>query len=272
MAMLRFEDISSAKNPLISAVRELATRKGRKAERAFLCDGEHMVTEALRMCPQEVRSIFVETEKRARFEPLLETLLTESLREIPLYAVPPHVMAALSQVKTPQGVAAVLALPCSTPLESLGDRLILLENVQDPGNVGTILRTLDAAGFDGCILTAGCADPFSPKTLSATMGSVFRVPLCFEGVPSGADVAQTLQKVNYAVIAAMLEGEPFYERASLPAKLCLMIGGEGAGLSAETARAATHRYRLPMRGGAESLNAAVAAGVMMYDLMNRGEV
>ena len=143
---------------------------------------------------------------------------------------------------------------------------MLLENVQDPGNVGTILRTLDAAGFDGCILTPGCADAYAPKTLRATMGSVFRVPMAFAG-----DAAQAVAGLNlrgYATIGAALDGEPFYGRGPLPEKLCVLIGNEGAGLTEQALAACTHRYRLPMRGGAESLNAAIAAGVFMYELMN----
>jgi len=141
-----------------------------------------------------------------------------------------------------------------------------LENVQDPGNVGTVLRTLDAAGFDGCVFTPGCADPYGPKTLRATMGSTFRVPMCT--VPDAAGAARTLAENGYAVIGAALDGEPFYERGKLPDKLCVIIGNEGQGMTRETLANCTHRYRLPMRGGAESLNAAVAAAIFMYELMN----
>jgi TrmH family RNA methyltransferase len=173
-------------------------------------------------------------------------------------------MEAITQVKTPQGIAAVVGLPEWTPLSAMGKKLVLLENVQDPGNVGTILRTLDAAGFDGCVLTSGCADPFSPKTLRATMGSVFRVPMAT--LPDAISAMAELKESGYALLAAALSGEPFYERGPLPPKLCLMIGNEGAGLTQAAIKAATCCFRLPMAGGAESLNAAVAAAVMMYDI------
>ena len=157
-------------------------------------------------------------------------------------------------------------LPESRPLEGMGNRLVLLENVQDPGNVGTILRTLDAAGFDGCILTEGCADLWSPKTLRATMGSAFRVPAHL--AKDGPSACKALHQLGYAIIGAELHGQPFYQRDTLPDKLCLLIGNEGQGLTREVLSACTHRYRLPMRGGAESLNAAVAAAIFMYELMN----
>lgn len=252
--------VTSLKNPLVQEARALSAAKERSRQGAFLLDGEHMVGEALRMCPAAVRTVFVD-EKRADS---YAALLTLAQREI--CAVPEHVLAAISQVKTPQGIAAVCDLPKPCAPEAMGEKLILLENVQDPGNVGTVLRTLDAAGFHGCILTTGCADPFGPKALRATMGSLFRVPLC--SVESAALAAQELVQRGYAVIGAALDGEPFYERGALPERLCVLIGNEGQGLTREALAACTHRYRLPMRGGAESLNAAVAAAVFMYELMN----
>ncbi|HPR79524.1 MAG TPA: RNA methyltransferase, partial [Candidatus Limiplasma sp.] len=149
-----------------------------------------------------------------------------------------------------------------------GDKVILLENVQDPGNVGTILRTADASGFQTCILTPGCADPFSPKALRATMGSVFRVP-CVQS-DDAAQTVLTLKTAGYAVLASVLDGEDFYNRPKLPQKVCVIIGNEGAGITPQTVAEATHRFRLPMRGGAESLNAAVAAAILMYEIAMRG--
>ncbi|MBR3874758.1 MAG: RNA methyltransferase [Clostridia bacterium] len=254
------KNITSLKNPAVQDARALATAKERARQRAFLLDGEHMVGEGLQMCPERVHTVFVDEKRIESYAALL------ALAQGEVYAVPEHVLAAISQVKTPQGIAAVCELPESRELSSMGDRLILLENVQDPGNVGTVLRTLDAAGFNGCVFTPGCADPYGPKTLRATMGSVFRVPMCT--VPDAAEAAAQLAACGYAVIGAALDGEPFYERGKLPEKLCVIIGNEGQGMTKQTLRNCTHRYRLPMHGGAESLNAAVAAAIFMYDLMN----
>ena len=254
------KSITSLKNPAVQDARALAAAKERSRQRAFLLDGEHMVGEGLQVCPERVRTVFVDERRTEAYAALLEKAQGE------IYAVPEHVLASISQVKTPQGIAAVCELPAARALEEMGDKLILLENVQDPGNVGTVLRTLDAAGFDGCIFTPGCADPFGPKTLRATMGSTFRVPMCT--VDSAASAARQLAENGYAVIGAALDGEPFYERGKLPEKLCVIIGNEGQGMTREALAACTHRYRLPMRGGAESLNAAVAAAIFMYELMN----
>ena len=252
--------VTSLKNPVVQEARALANAKDRARQQAFLLDGEHMVGEGLHVCPERVKTVFVDEKRAERYAQLLELAQGE------ICAVPEHVLAAISQVKTPQGIAAVCELPKPYALEELGNRLILLENVQDPGNVGTVLRTLDAAGLDGCIFTPGCADPFGPKTLRATMGSIFRVPM--GNVADAAEAARALAQNGYAVIAAALDGEPFYERGPLPEKWCVLIGNEGQGLTPQAQFACTHRYRLPMRGGAESLNAAVAAAIFMYELMN----
>lgn len=256
--------ITSTKNPLIQTAKGLQSKAARDASGLFLCEGEHMVAEALRAAPQSVAALFVDDTQAERFAPLL----MQAPASAATYAVPPHVLAALSQVKTPQGVAAMVQTPPMAALAALGPRVVLLEAVQDPGNVGTILRTADAAGFTGCILTDGCADPLNPKALRATMGSVFRVPLHWAADAPAA--ARALAAQGYAVVAAALNGDDFYARPPLPPRVCLLVGNEGAGLSDAAKAAATHMYRLPMRGGAESLNAAVAAAVFMYEIVNRG--
>ncbi len=257
------KELTSLKNPVVQAARALETAKERTRQGAFLCDGEHMAGEALTVCPQRVRTLFVDRDCTERFA----ALLAKAPEAAEVYCVPQSVMAAISQVKTPQGIAAVVALPDSVPLENQTGRLMLLENVQDPGNVGTILRTLDAAGFTGCILTRGCADPYAPKALRATMGSALRIPLSF--VEDAAKAVEILNRRGYATIAASLDGQPFYARENLGEQVCVLIGNEGQGLTPAAQAACTHRYKLPMRGGAESLNAGIAAAIMMYDLMNR---
>lgn len=270
------EALTSVHNLHVRAARELAVRKGRLSQRAFLCEGEHMVGEAFAMCPEAVRSVFIQQERMNDYVGLLEAAEQAGTT---IFVVAPHVLASISQVKTPQGIAAVIGLPQPVDVQERGDRLLLLEGVQDPGNVGTLLRTLDAAGFDGCLLTPDCADPYGPKALRASMGSIFRVPLYQMGGDSEKEPERTetpaevvlrgLTKEGYCTIAAVLDGEPFYSRPSLGKKLCLAIGSEGTGLSSQAIQACTHHYKLPMRGGAESLNAAIAAAILMYDIVNR---
>lgn len=257
------QTITSTKNPIIVKARSLSNSIQRRETRTFLLDGEHMVSEALAMCPQLVQTLFVVEGCIGRYDELLQSVNAETR----IFPVSNQAMAALSQVKTPQGIAAVCGMPTLTALDRFSGRIVLLENVQDPGNVGTVLRTADAAGFQGVILTHGCADPYSPKALRATMGSIFRVPICMN--VEADEALKTLHSCGFITVGASLSGLPYYERGAMQSDLCLLIGNEGAGLLPQTQAQCTHLYRLPMRGGAESLNAAIAAAVLMYDLMNR---
>ena len=170
--------------------------------------------------------------------------------------------SAVSDTKTPQGVVAVLTLETKP---ASGPHLLALDGVQDPGNVGTIVRTADAAGFDGILFSRECADLFSPKVLRATMGSIFRLGFSFP--PSLPEALENIKKKGFSVLSSQLDGEPFYERSDVAPSFVLVVGNEGNGVSDAVKAVATHHLCLPMRGGAESLNAAVAAGIMMYDLV-----
>ena len=181
---------------------------------------------------------------------------------VPVYLLSEQVMAAVCDTKTPQGIAAVMRM-VERPLPR--GRLVICDGVQDPGNVGTIIRTADAAGFDGVLLSAACADPCSPKVLRATMGSVFHLPVCVaEDLP---EELMRLREEGCAVVSTQLDGELLTPAMRFPAPLALVIGSEGNGVSEEVRALATARIRLPMRGRAESLNAAVAAGILMYQVM-----
>lgn len=245
------EHITALKNPRVIAWRSLKDRKARRDSGTFLVEGFKMVNEAL-------LSGF----------PVEALLLREDMKipdvvpdDVPVYSLSDHVLASVCDTRTPQGIAAVVR---QSPRPASGPRLIALDGVQDPGNVGTIIRTADAAGFSGVLLGPECADVFSPKVLRATMGSIFRVGLSF--VPDLPSALSDLREQDYSVISSQLDGDPFYERQNVSDNFVLIVGNEGNGISDPVKAEATHRLRLPMRGGAESLNAAVAAAVMMYDL------
>ena len=246
------ERITSLKNPKVQLWKSLKDRKGRRETGCFLVEGRKMVEEAL-VSSFGVEAGLVDAERAGEFA---------LPQDIPVTTMPAHVLSAVCDTKTPQGIAAVVRLHQA---EISGGRLVALDGVQDPGNVGTIIRTADAAGLEGIILSEQCADVFSPKTLRATMGSIFRMPMVVTSDLPGYLTA--LREDGYSIISSQLDGEPFYQRSPVGEKFCLIIGNEGNGISDEVKATATHRVKLPMRGGAESLNAAIAAGIMMYDLM-----
>ena len=181
------------------------------------------------------------------------------------FIVTRSLLETICDTRTPQGVCAAFELPEPVALEQLPERVVALDGVQDPGNLGTIWRTADAAGFQALLLGAGGADPLSPKVQRAAMGSGFRLPFCH--TPELADALLQLRQRGYRVFASDLSGADFYARPDAGEKFVLVIGNEARGISDAVREAADCRVKLPMRGGAESLNAAVAAGIMMYELM-----
>lgn len=246
------EILTSLKNPKVQIWRSLKEKKGREEHNAFLVEGIRMVREAL-ASSFTVRAILLRNHDFPD-EPLPSG--------IPVFNLPEHIFHAVCSTKTPQGIAAVLELRTR---EAFGSRLLALDGVQDPGNLGTIIRTADASGFDGILLSPDCADLFSPKVLRSTMGSVFRLGFSFPS--SLPDALESLKNKGFSILSSQLDGDPFYDRTNVSPSFVLIIGNEGNGVSDAVKNTATHRLCLPMRGGAESLNAAVAAGIMMYDLM-----
>lgn len=172
----------------------------------------------------------------------------------------------MSDTRTPQGILSVIRRPHYT-LEQLIDvpspLLVILENLQDPGNLGTILRTGEGAGITGVILSGETADIFHPKTIRATMGSIFRVP--FVQVEHLKEALGQLQQRGIHTYAAHLSGETYYDRFSFREGTAFLIGNEGNGLSRETAEMADSLLKIPMEGKVESLNASVAAALLMYE-------
>jgi len=255
------DHITSMKNPVVKELRALRDRKGRETSGRFLVEGEVMLREALK-CGLKIHDVLAE-EGLAALAVELETAGANA------FIVPRSLLESVTDTRTPQGICASFDLPVPLPLGKTPDRLVALDGVQDPGNVGTIWRTADAAGFQGMLLGAGCADPLSPKVQRSAMGSGFRLPFMQTGDLPAA-LTQMRQK-GWAVIASDLHGGDFYSHPDPGDRFVLVIGSEAHGISDDTRAAADLLLKLPMRGGAESLNAAVAAGIMMYELMREQE-
>ncbi len=238
--------------------RSLKKRQARQESGLFLAEGCHLTQEALRAGAAEALLCM-----EGKPMPCKGTVALD----IPQYLLGERDFLSVCDVRTPQAVAAVCRLPVSPTLGALGSRMLALNGLQDPGNVGTILRTMDAAGFTGLLADAETADLFSPKALRATMGAVFRVPVLRVG-----ELAKALKQLEgYDIVAGDMEGEPFFGRPVTDQPVCLVLGNEGAGVSVAVLALATRRVRLPMPGGAESLNVSVAAAVMMYDYVRLWE-
>lgn len=246
--------VTSVKNPVIRWAAGLAQAQAREREQVFLVEGDKLLREAL-AASLSVHTLFVREDRDAQqWMGLCQPRAA--------YSVAAHVMQALCDTKTPQGVAAALRLPQAQQLPQ-GTLFVLGERLQDPGNVGTLIRTADAAGADAVILSGDSADPFSPKAVRASMGSLFHLPVLRLPFDAALDALKTQ---GVFIMAGHLDGSDYYARAPLPQKVALMVGNESQGLSEAAARRCDALYRLPIVR-AESLNAAVAAAVMLFDVV-----
>lgn len=252
------ERVTSVKNTTVRNLRSLKDRKYRESSGLILVEGEVMILEALAcgLIPHDVLT----DEKHAATAEKVEAAGGRGL------IVTREVLEAVCETKTPQGICASFDTPKPVALEMLKGAVVALDRVQDPGNVGTIWRTADAAGFGGIVFCEGCADPMSPKVLRSAMGSGFRLP--FARVDTMPEALEALKALGKTVIVSDLSGSDFYARERLGTDIVLVIGNEAHGISDAVRDTADKRYKLPMHGGAESLNAAIAAGILMYDLMN----
>lgn len=251
--------ISSIHSRQVKYVRQLMNKsKVRRTEGLFVVEGIRMFSEIPRL---DVEKVYVSESflKVHKMQDLLPGFCCETVTD--------SVMAAMSDTKTPQGILALVRQKQYT-LEAMmkapgAAHLLLLERLQDPGNLGTILRSGEGAGITGMIMDQDTADIYNPKVIRSTMGSVFRVPFLY--VNDLSEVCIKLKNKGIAFYAAHLEGRVNYDEMNFTGPCGFMIGNEASGLSAELAGLADAYVKIPMAGKVESLNAAVAASVLMFE-------
>lgn len=237
--------ITSKSNPLIKTVLSLADKKYRRQTGLYLVEGTKPVKECLSSgCA--VEKIICTAEHENSFPNAV--LVSDAI------------FKSISSEKTPQGVIAVVKMPEST-LKPPEGKCLLLDCLQDPGNIGAVIRTANAAGY-GEIYLINCTDPYSPKAVRASMSGIFHVKLYFG---SREEILGALSGVP--IICADMDGEDIFSFKP-PEKYCLCIGNEGSGISSEVRSKAAYTVKIPMRETCESLNAAVSAGIAMYALKN----
>ena len=248
------EKITSRANSLLVHMKKLAASAAyRREQGVYLCDSPKLLAEALKW-HAPVREIAV----------TVGTALPPIPESIRAVEVPEDVMASISPMKSPQGALFTVALPSGeVPATLPGSRYMVLDGVQDPGNVGTILRTADAFDCDGVFLVNACADPYSPKTARATMGAVFRrdVYQC-----TADELCALLQKSNLPLYGTALRNDTVSLRDAELSRAAVAIGSEGRGLSAEILSKCEKTIKIPMSPRCESLNAAVAASVVLWEM------
>jgi TrmH family RNA methyltransferase len=253
--------INSLANAKVKHTRSLNLKKNRLTNRQFAVEGTRVIEESERagFIPALV---FFEPEtvagvERARI--LLERLQS---RTLDVYSVTPKVFHAIAQTENPQGIVAVYSFP-SIPPPPEPKSVLILDAVRDPGNVGTILRTAWAAGMDLVLLAPGTADPFNPKVVRAAMGAHFFIPILSQ---SWDEIARTLGSIPRVYLADP-RGNQAFHLTNWSTPFALIVGGEAEGYGEQALRLASARLAIPMPGNAESLNAAVAAGILMFEAL-----
>ena len=252
--------ITSVQNPKIKWVRSIqGNSRLRKSEGVFVVEGVRLVEEALNG-GWEARLVLYSAELSPRGRQVLEGFAGGG---VPLEEVSPQVMRQSSDTDTPQGLLAVLAQR-SPPLPESLDFVFIPDAVRDPGNLGTMLRTASAAGVQAVLLPPGSVDAFSPKVLRAGMGAHFRLPVL--SLP-WEQIEAALQPLT-VYLAAAGGGDPYWEADFRP-HLALIIGGEAEGAGPQAQRLTDQCVCIPMPGGGESLNAAAAGAVLLYEVLRQ---
>lgn len=257
--------ITSPSNSTVKYIKSLQQKKNRVLYGHFILEGFKVVSEALMSGYIVDMLVFSESgvkiqQELEKYDGTAQVIVTSD-----------SVFKGISDTQTPQGVLAVVKQREYDLMEALGQEksfLIILDGVKDPGNLGTIIRTVDAAGGDGVLLINDCVDPYNPKAVRSTMGSILRVPL-FQW-NDVVDLIDKLDQFGYHTVTSHLEGCNVFDWQGGHAKTALVIGSESHGVGRQMSDAADSLVKIPMVGGAESLNASVAAGILIYEVFRKG--
>jgi len=262
------ERITSAQNPLVKRLQLLLERKGREQAGSYLVEGAHLVEEALNS-KATVTTILYDSERE--LDAACRLALTNIGPDVQVVAASEAVLAKLSETKSPQGIVAVVKKNqqnweewMERLIQAKQDALLLfLDEIQDPGNLGTILRTAEAAGVDGVVLGRGSVDLYNGKVVRATMGAMFRLPIFTLSLPATAE--EWRSRGGRLLTTTLRENSRSYDSVDYNGKIAIVIGNEGRGVSEEMVAQADALVHIPIYGQAESLNAAVAAGLLVYE-------
>lgn len=258
-------EITSSQNKWIKLAKSLGTKKYRDKEQKFLLEGLRTVSLAIET-GQNCHAIMISKDKISQNDMVYDFNLISSV-----FSVETALFKEIAHTENSQGVIGIMSIPDKMTEESFLEKikqgevqsLIMLDRLQDPGNMGTIIRTADAAGFPYIILNKGCVDVYNDKVVRSTVGSILNVSFIETDAPER--LINNLKTMNYNVVVTALKNAKDYKlEDNYSLKNCLVIGNEANGVSEELIESADVCVKIPILGNAESLNAAVAAGIMMY--------
>lgn len=251
--------ITSKSNPQIKWLLQLQKKsKARTEEKVFVVEGIRMFAEVPR---ERVEKVYLSESFYNKKKEELD------LKNFPYEILSDAVFQHVSDTKTPQGILCVVAqkeYSLKTLLNITNPHFVVLDNLQDPGNLGTIVRTAEGAGVDAIFLSKDCVDLYNSKTIRSTMGSIYRMPTIYvEDIPN---LLEQFREKGIKSYAAHLQGKNSYDKENYQGGTAILIGNEGNGLRDEVSQKADVWVRIPMHGQVESLNAAIAASVMMFEV------
>lgn len=261
------ESITSLQNKLIKTIASLQQKKYRDDLGLFIAEGIRLAEEAIHSNWEIIYSVYDETVQNDRLEAIIDALLSKDCK---IAKVPSAIFDKVAETKESQGILVVVRKKISSLDQLTGMKnpvFVVLDSVQDPGNVGAVIRTADAAGCSAVLLTKGCADLFGGKTVRATMGSLFHLP-CIAGFTQG-ELIKSFKQHNIAIFATSLAASEEYFSADFTQPIAIVFGNEGNGVSEEMLRVAESRIHIPIYGQAESLNVAASAAVILYETVRQ---
>ncbi len=257
------QELSSLHNEKIKYLKSLQQKKYRKMHGCYLIEGKRLLAEALER-GAEITAVAVEKDRMEAFSELLA-----QVEGAELLVITPAVLRALCLTEAPEGIVACVKMKqCGSALTE-GSLMLILDGLQDPGNVGTILRTANACGVKDIYLSANCVELYNPKVVRSAMGALFTLNIRQECDLEA--LIPAMQADGRSVLGTSLCGENYYD-GSFSGKVGLVIGNEGNGVSESVLRLCDKQVKLPVSDSAESLNAAMAAGILLYDLMYRNKL
>ncbi|EJQ15752.1 hypothetical protein IE3_01000 [Bacillus cereus BAG3X2-1] len=248
------KNIDSVQNPRVKQWKKLQTKKERDKKGLFFVEGFHLVEEALKAGVVTELIVSDQTDLPKDW----------TVNDVEMYIVPEAIVKILRETETTQGVFAV----CEKHEKEVAltdGKFLLLDGLQDPGNLGTIIRTADAAGIHAVVLGEGCVDVYNSKVLRSTQGSIFHLPVVKGNLEEWVD---KLKENNVPVYGTALENGVPYGEVTPAGSFALIVGNEGSGVSEEILAKSDQNLYIPIYGGAESLNVAVAAGILTYYLQS----
>ncbi|MFS0673008.1 TrmH family RNA methyltransferase [Ornithinibacillus sp. 179-J 7C1 HS] len=242
--------LTSVKNDKVKALKKLHTRKEREKTATFFIEGFHLIEEAVNS-NWTIKEIILQDG----------VYLPKWADDFKIVEVSENVFQHITQTKTPQGIGAVVNLSKVTKFD--GNHVLLLDRIQDPGNLGTIIRTADAAGFDAVILGEGTVDVYNDKVIRSTQGSIFHIPVIRDNL---IERIQNLKKEGFSIWASALTNSKDFHTVKTNDKVALIVGNEGSGIQHDLLDLADELVKIPIYGKAESLNVSIAAGILMYHI------